>query len=91
MLFQSWAITALTAASLLLDGAAALKGGRRKFAERSMRKQEKAQKEVERHQEAQRQALEARQANYSQQYRFYDSKTARMFTYRLPGWHEQVH
>lgn len=82
MLFQSWAITALTAASLLLDGAAAFKGGRRKFIERNMRKQERAQKEVERHREAERLAIEARQANYTQHYRFYDSKTARMFQYR---------
>lgn len=78
MLFYTWAIPALSAASLLLDSAFAFGGRAGKFTERSMRKQENAKKELERRQEAERRAFEAREANYTQQYRFYSHDTSRM-------------
>lgn len=78
MHFQSWALTALSATGLLLDGAAAsTRAGHKRFVERSHRRQEMAKREVEKTREAERRALEARQANCTENYRFYSADTAR--------------
>jgi hypothetical protein len=76
MFFQSWAVAALSATSFL-DGAFAFTNGRGKFVERSHRHAERGRKEVEKRKEAERLALEARQANCTQDYRFYNQNTSR--------------
>jgi len=80
MLFQSWAVAALSAVGLLIDGSLAFTRG--KFTERNLKRSQRAQRELERIQALQeRQAVES---SYGPGFRYLNSETSRKVpTYRL--------